>query len=73
MTLKSLFIGHIYAIGDCGGATVESKCWECGSAIGGGSHQLRSDNKFAGEMDGAHFPAWSEQANLMNYVRGEFL
>ena len=27
--------GHIYSIGDCGQAMVESKCPECGSKIGG--------------------------------------
>lgn len=26
--------GHIYAIGDCGGAMEISKCNECGAAIG---------------------------------------
>lgn len=60
--------GHIYAIGECGGAMQEAKCNECGAKIGGGSHQLRTDNRFAGEMDGAQFPAWSEHANNMgNY------
>lgn len=59
--------GHPYVIGDCGGATIESRCPECNAKIGGGSHRLRSDNQFAGEMDGAQFPAWSEQANLFNY------
>ncbi|CAH1781587.1 unnamed protein product [Owenia fusiformis] len=37
--------GHIYAIGDCGGATVEATCPECKSTIGGSGHALRSDNK----------------------------
>lgn len=59
--------GHIYAIADCGGATVESRCPECGSTIGGTGHQLRSDNRLASEMDGASHPAWSEQANMGNY------
>ncbi|XP_033114446.1 NFX1-type zinc finger-containing protein 1-like isoform X2 [Anneissia japonica] len=59
--------GHIYAIGDCGGATVESKCPECGSTIGGTQHRLRSDNQLASEMDGASYAAWSEQTNLENY------
>lgn len=27
--------GLIYMIGDCGGATVESKCPECNATIGG--------------------------------------
>ena len=59
--------GHIYAIGDCGGATVESTCPECKARIGGGGHKLRSDNTFAPEMDNAAHPAWSDQANMMNY------
>ncbi|XP_070581257.1 NFX1-type zinc finger-containing protein 1-like [Ptychodera flava] len=59
--------GHIYAIGDCGGATVESKCPECAATIGGLHHQLRDDNRLASEMDGATYSAWSEQANMENY------
>lgn len=50
--------GHVYAIGDCGGATVEGRCPECSATIGGGSHTLRSDNALAPEMDGAAEPAW---------------
>jgi len=59
--------GHVYAIGDCGGATVESKCPECGATIGGGNHALRRDNAVATEMDGARHSAWSDQANMGNY------
>lgn len=50
--------GHYYAIGDCGGATMESRCPECDVSIGGGQHRLRDDNYFAGEIDGAETPAW---------------
>ena len=50
--------GHVYVIGDCGGATVESTCNECGAKIGGGSHRLRHDNRLASEMDGATRGAW---------------
>ena len=57
--------GHIYAIGECGGAMVESKCPECGAKIGGQNHGLTSGNAVAGEMDGALFAAWSEEANNM--------
>nr|XP_022287767.1 NFX1-type zinc finger-containing protein 1-like [Crassostrea virginica]XP_022287768.1 NFX1-type zinc finger-containing protein 1-like [Crassostrea virginica] len=64
--------GHFYVIGDCGGATMESTCPECKATIGGGSHRLRSDNQFAGEMDGAQHPAWSEAANLANYPEFRF-
>ena len=60
--------GHIYAIGECGGATQESRCPDCGSGIGGQSHRLRSDNSLAPEMDGARFPAWPQTANdMQNY------
>lgn len=57
----------MYAIGECGGATVESTCSECKSTIGGSSHRLRGDNALASEMDGATHSAWSEQALMENY------
>lgn len=60
--------GHIYCIGECGGAMVESKCPECGETIGGRNHALHSGNAHAGEMDGSQFAAWSDQANMANYV-----
>ncbi|XP_060086142.1 NFX1-type zinc finger-containing protein 1-like [Ylistrum balloti] len=50
--------GHVYAIGDCGGATIEGRCPECNATIGGSRHTLRSDNALAPEMDGAAVPAW---------------
>ncbi|KAL3848155.1 hypothetical protein ACJMK2_019032 [Sinanodonta woodiana] len=56
--------GHIYAIGDCGGATVESKCPECGATIGGQGHALRADNAVATEMDGANMSAYDAAANM---------
>ena len=65
--------GHVYAIGECGGATVEGVCPECECAIGGTSHRLRGDNAHAGEMDGSRFAAWSDQANLGNYNIGDIL
>ncbi len=52
--------GHIYAIGNCGGAMVESRCNECQARIGGTQHRLLGDNRFAGEMDGAARPAWPQ-------------
>ena len=64
--------GHIYAIGECGGAMQEARCNECGAQIGGGSHTLRSDNRLAGEMDGARFAAWSEHANDMANFQIDF-
>ncbi len=59
--------GHVYAIGDCGGAMQESKCPECDAAIGGSNHYLIQGNAVATEMDGAEHAAWSEAANLANF------
>jgi hypothetical protein len=52
--------GHIYAIGECGGAMEVGRCNECGEAIGGSSHRLLSNNMLATEMDGATRPAWPQ-------------
>ena len=60
--------GHTYAIGECGGAMERSSCNECGAVIGGANHRLEEGNELAREMDGARHAAWSEQANLENYV-----
>lgn len=63
--------GHIYAIGDCGGAMEESKCPECGAAIGGTDHRLVDGNAVASEMDGATQPAWPQpQPQLQMEVVG---
>ena len=59
--------GHVYAIGECGGAMQRSRCNECGAVIGGANHRLDEGNDLAPEMDGARHAAWSEQANLQNY------
>ena len=45
-----------------------SSCNECGAVIGGANHRLEEGNELAPEMDGARHAAWSEQANLENYV-----
>ena len=37
--------GHIYAIGDCGGANQESRCPECNLVIGGMHHKLHAGNE----------------------------
>lgn len=42
--------GHPYVIGDCGGATQESKCPECGATIGGRGHQLNAGNTQAADL-----------------------
>ena len=59
--------GHIYQIGECGGAMQEGRCPECGATIGGSSHRLRDDNTHAGEFDSSAHAAWSEGANIANY------
>lgn len=59
--------GHVYAIGDCGGAMQQSKCPECDAAIGGTNHNLIQGNAVATEMDGAEHAAWSDAANLANF------
>jgi hypothetical protein len=59
--------GHVYAIGDCGGAMQESRCPECNASIGGRNHALTSGNRHAGEMDGSTHAAWSDAANMGNY------
>ena len=45
----------------------ESRCPECGSAIGGMDHRLRDDNRLASEMDGARYAAFSDLANIHNF------
>ena len=59
--------GHIYQIGECGGAMQEGSCPECGATIGGSRHRLRDDNAHAGEFDNSAHAAWSSGANLANY------
>ena len=60
-------VGHVYAIGDCGGANQESKCPECKARIGGLNHALVAGNQLAPEMDHAQHAAWSEMANMANF------
>ncbi|XP_041334664.1 NFX1-type zinc finger-containing protein 1 isoform X2 [Pyrgilauda ruficollis] len=57
--------GHIYVIGECGGAMQKSTCPECHEVIGGTNHTLDSSNSLAPEMDGATHAAWSDVANNM--------
>ena len=42
--------GHIYAIGECGGATEQSTCPECGEVIGGTQHRVVNGNKPAADL-----------------------
>ncbi|XP_066519944.1 NFX1-type zinc finger-containing protein 1 [Hoplias malabaricus] len=59
--------GHVYVIGDCGGAMESRKCPDCTATIGGASHTLAGGNSVATEMDGARHGAWTEAANLLNF------
>ncbi len=59
--------GHIYVIGNCGGAMQRRKCPDCDALIGGENHTLERNNELASEMDGAEHAAWSETANLLNF------
>ncbi|KAG1963351.1 NFX1-type zinc finger-containing protein 1 [Pimephales promelas] len=64
--------GHVYAIGECGGAMEQSKCPECNADIGGTNHTLLQGNDVASEMDGAQHAAWSDAANMGNYNLMDF-
>ncbi len=44
--------GHIFSIGQCGGAMQTSRCNECGEAIGGGGHTLLNTNLQATFLEG---------------------
>jgi hypothetical protein len=63
--------GHVYAIGECGGAMQRGVCPECKEVIGGECHTLAEGNRLAPEMDNASHPAWSDQVNLENYDQEE--
>lgn len=39
--------GHVYTIGECGGAMQQSTCPECGAVVGGGQHRLQNGNRVA--------------------------
>jgi hypothetical protein len=51
--------GHPYVIGECGGATQQSRCPECRETIGGGGHQLVASNRHAGNFDGSTMGAYN--------------
>lgn len=42
--------GHMYVIGECGGAMQRSRCPECGAAIGGAGHNLTAGNAAADQQ-----------------------
>lgn len=56
--------GHLYCIGECGGAMEIGRCPECNAQIGGQNHRLLSTNRFDGGMDGATRPAWSDNPGM---------
>ncbi|KAJ3249239.1 hypothetical protein HDU78_005379 [Chytriomyces hyalinus] len=43
--------GHPYAIGECGMAMQQARCYECGVPVGGQSHRLTSDNRAFNPLD----------------------
>lgn len=45
----------------------ESRCNECGSKIGGSSHQLLGDNAVASEMDGSKHGAYTLAQDPRNF------
>lgn len=53
--------GHLYVVGDCGGATEYSQCPECHERIGGQQHAIDATNRSAAERvrRGAQ-PAWPQ-------------
>ena len=59
--------GHIYGIGDCGGAVEESRCIECGARVGGTGHRVQDNNTYAGsDMGGNTVPSWPGQPGFMD-------
>ncbi|GKT21792.1 DNA2/NAM7-like helicase like protein [Aduncisulcus paluster] len=57
--------GLLYYIGDCGGATVTSKCPECGGVLGGSNHRVTDESTFDTSIDGAKHPSWSNATPFM--------
>jgi hypothetical protein len=47
--------GHIYAIGECGGAMERGTCPECKDVIGGASHRPEGGNEEAQEIYGSRY------------------
>jgi len=46
--------GHLYVIGDCGGAAERAPCPECGETIGGTGHTLEATNTRATDFESLH-------------------
>ncbi|XP_054840650.1 NFX1-type zinc finger-containing protein 1-like [Eublepharis macularius] len=60
--------GHLYTIGECGRAMEESRCPECGAAIGGGQHRLNPSNAAADEILNPVEGATEHDSRLSNIV-----
>jgi hypothetical protein len=58
--------GHLFAIGECGGAMERSKCPDCGAVVGGANHALDASNSHVG-VDGSRHAAWGDAANMANF------
>ena len=59
--------GHVYTIGECGGAMQQSKCPDCGETVGGTQHRLDGRNRpatsFLQDVNAARPQRnWREQA-----------
>jgi hypothetical protein len=50
--------GHVYVVGDCGGAVIGALCAECDAPIGGNDHVAADGNALRLDLDGAEEPAW---------------
>ena len=61
--------GHIFYIGECGGAMQTSQCNECGERIGGGGHSLLATNRPATLMEGIA-QEQGQAASPWNWGRG---
>jgi DNA-directed RNA polymerase subunit RPC12/RpoP len=55
--------GHVFAIGECGGAMQVGNCADCGERIGGTSHTLLATNNLATSIEGNDQPAWPTALN----------
>ncbi|CAM6115303.1 unnamed protein product [Calypogeia fissa] len=49
--------GHLYTIGECGGASQLSKCPDCKADVGGEQHRLTAGNRHS-NIDGSERSAW---------------
>ena len=50
--------GHLYYIGECGGAMERGKCPDCNATVGGQSHALDPGNTRTSVIDDSRGSAW---------------